>query len=222
MADKKISELTAVTDIVSGDEYVLARAGASKKIDVDDMAAGIAALYPPGGSASDVAITDTGGYFTGTDVEAALQELGAGGGGGGGGTPWNQQFLCGLGFVQLAGTWTLTLNTSFAGLCSVQSDGNNGSEVAWKVSLDAGTYDLVVIGQTSSNRAIQNFKLNGSSVGTWDAYDAGGANNFVNTETGITVATSGVYTFSILADGKNGSSSAYYIVNHMFMWLRTA
>lgn len=35
------------------------------------------------GDASDVPITDAGGYFTGTDVEAALQELGAGGGGGG-------------------------------------------------------------------------------------------------------------------------------------------
>src|SRR5574338_1026425 len=35
-------------------------------------------------AAADVSITDSGGYFTGTDVEAALQELGAGGGGGGG------------------------------------------------------------------------------------------------------------------------------------------
>lgn len=35
--------------------------------------------------AGDIGITDAGAYFTGTDVEAALQELGAGGGGGGGG-----------------------------------------------------------------------------------------------------------------------------------------
>ena len=34
-------------------------------------------------TAAEVPITDAGGYFTGTDVEAALQELGAGGGGGG-------------------------------------------------------------------------------------------------------------------------------------------
>lgn len=34
-------------------------------------------------SADEVSITDTGGYFTSTDVEGALQELGAGGGGGG-------------------------------------------------------------------------------------------------------------------------------------------
>lgn len=43
--------------------------------------------------ASAVSIVDAGGYYTGTDVEAALQEIGAGGigGGGGGGArafPW--------------------------------------------------------------------------------------------------------------------------------------
>jgi hypothetical protein len=37
-----------------------------------------------GGTASQISIVDAGAYFTGTDVEAALQELGAGGGGGGG------------------------------------------------------------------------------------------------------------------------------------------
>lgn len=222
MADTKITNLPAITDVQSGDDYVVARSGVSYKIDADDLSAGIAALYPPT-AAVDVSIADAGGYYSSTDVEGALQEIGAGGiGGGGGGVPWNQQFLCGLGFVQLAGTWALTLNTSFTGLCSAQSDGNNGSEVAWKVSLDAGTYDLVIIGQTAPNRAIQNFKLNGSSFGTWDAYDGGGTNNFVNTESGVTVGASGVYTFSILADGKNGSSSGYYIVDHMFMWLRTA
>jgi len=217
----KISDLSTVTDVVSGDEYVLARSGATKAIDADDLAAGIAALYPPS-DATSVGITDTGGYFTSTDVEGALQEIGAGGIGGSGGTPWNQHFLCGLGFVALSGTWVLTTNSSFAGLCSVESDGVDGSEVAWQVSLDEGTYTLTVIGQTSSNRAIQSFQLNGSEVASWDAYDAGGANNVVNTETGIVVATSGVYTFSILANGKNASSSSYYIVDHLFAWQRTA
>lgn len=39
-------------------------------------------------TAAEVPITDAGGYFTGTDVEAALQELGAGGGGGGTDLGW--------------------------------------------------------------------------------------------------------------------------------------
>lgn len=46
-------------------------------------ALGLGALAT-GDAAADVPITDTGAYFIATDVEGALQELGAGGGGGGG------------------------------------------------------------------------------------------------------------------------------------------
>lgn len=45
--------------------------------------AGIEANATTDQTAAEVPITDAGGHFTGTDVEAALQELGAGGGGGG-------------------------------------------------------------------------------------------------------------------------------------------
>jgi hypothetical protein len=41
MADTKISNLAAVTDVLVGDEYVLARSGASKKITAADLAAGL-------------------------------------------------------------------------------------------------------------------------------------------------------------------------------------
>lgn len=59
-------------------------------IDEDDMASDSATRTPSqqsvkayvdanaGGSASSVSITDSGAYYTGTDVEAALQEIGAG------------------------------------------------------------------------------------------------------------------------------------------------
>lgn len=70
-----------------------------------------------GGSvaAEDVSIIDTGGYFTGTDVEAALQELGAGGGGGGGGDPVSPGFKTGGAYYFMppgagtVGTLTTTL-----------------------------------------------------------------------------------------------------------------
>jgi hypothetical protein len=41
VADSKISDLSAVTDVQATDEYVLARAGTSKKIDASDLAAGL-------------------------------------------------------------------------------------------------------------------------------------------------------------------------------------
>lgn len=43
--------------------------------------------------ASAVSILDSGGYFTGEDVESALQELGAGGGGGGSVDPSNENLI---------------------------------------------------------------------------------------------------------------------------------
>ena len=44
MADSKISALAAVTDVLSTDEYVLARAGATKKITGANLKAGIAGM----------------------------------------------------------------------------------------------------------------------------------------------------------------------------------
>lgn len=42
MADSKISDLAAVTDLLGTDEFVMARSGATKKINAADLAAGIA------------------------------------------------------------------------------------------------------------------------------------------------------------------------------------
>lgn len=47
MADQKISDLTAVTDVLTTDEYVLARSGDTNKIVGQDLADGLAALMPP-------------------------------------------------------------------------------------------------------------------------------------------------------------------------------
>lgn len=47
MADTKISALSAVTDLLAGDDYVLSRSGVSYKIDGTDLAAAIIALVPP-------------------------------------------------------------------------------------------------------------------------------------------------------------------------------
>lgn len=41
MADTKISDLAAVTDVIGTDEYVLARSGATKKIDAADLIGGV-------------------------------------------------------------------------------------------------------------------------------------------------------------------------------------
>lgn len=58
--------------------------------------------------AAAVSVVDTGGYFTSTDVEGALQELGAGGGGGG--VPTSRTLTAGAG---LTGGGDLTADRTF-------------------------------------------------------------------------------------------------------------
>lgn len=125
MADTKISDLPAVTDVIGTDEYVLARSGVTKKIDATDLLV-----------AEAVSVTDSGGYFTGTDVEAALQEIGAGGLGGGGGSALSRsisQTSHGLAVgdvVRLSGTSyveaqaTSEANAEVVGIVSAVADAN--------------------------------------------------------------------------------------------------
>lgn len=60
-------------------DYATAAQGATADSAVQP---GDLATVATSGAAADVSIVDAGGYFTSTDVEGALQELGAGGGGG--------------------------------------------------------------------------------------------------------------------------------------------
>lgn len=101
MTDLPISGLTELAEApAAGDLFEvldvsdpsLAPTGTNKKVTRANLVSGLATsaeLTAHTGDSSDahdasaISIVDNGGYFTGTDVEAALQELGAGGGGGG-------------------------------------------------------------------------------------------------------------------------------------------
>ena len=60
MADSKISDLPAVTDVIGTDEYVLARSGTTNKIAVEDLLVADAVAFTPAGTIS------------ATDVQAAI------------------------------------------------------------------------------------------------------------------------------------------------------
>ncbi len=63
MADTKISDLPAVTDVIATDEYVLARSGATNKIDASDLLVADNVAFTPAGTIS------------ATDVQAAIEEV---------------------------------------------------------------------------------------------------------------------------------------------------
>jgi len=172
--------------------------------------------------ASAISVLDTNGDYTATDVEGVLAEIAPQLGGGGGLISGSQHFIAALGFTAVTGSFAFTSNSSFVPGVTCQSDGNNGSEVKWQVALAAGTYTFQVTGQSAPNRSIWSFRLNGTQFDSWDPYSGGGDNNAIHTATGITVAADGLYDFSILANGKNPSSSGYYILVHLFAFIQTA
>jgi hypothetical protein len=59
MADTKISALSAVTDVQATDEFVLARAGTTKKIDASDLATGLSGLIAYAEITSPVTVSAT-------------------------------------------------------------------------------------------------------------------------------------------------------------------
>lgn len=91
-------------------------------------------------SAANTPITDTGSYFTGTDVEAALQELGAGSGGGTTSAPFDHGAMGAAETLALSdGDWhrgTLSAN------CTITVSGftaDVGASILFKVTQDAAT-----------------------------------------------------------------------------------
>lgn len=80
--------------------------------------------------------------------------------------------------------------------------------ISWPFTSDAGTYSITLQHSKGNNRGIYTVKIDGSSVGTIDGYNAASTHN-VSVLTGIAI-TAGVHTIEFVMATKNGSSGAYY------------
>ena len=130
--------------------------------------------------------------------------------------PWNYSAI-------IAGTWAWGDNTNqmYDGAWYDSSTADQ-DQIDYIVSLAAGTYTFSVLTITSNAYGIMDVLIDGASVGTIDLYTLAAAYNVIKTITGIVVATSGLKTISILANGKNGSSSDYTLTYNNFVLFRTA
>lgn len=123
-----------------------------------------------------------------------------------------------------AGTWTMRAEgNSIFGWIWDNADANaDADNCIYKVYLAAGTYTLVVSGQTSNSKGIMDVDIDAVNVATFDMFSGGIVHNVRFKETGIVVATSGLKAIKMRVDGKNGSSSAHTIRwNFSVLW-RTA
>jgi len=97
------------------------------------------------------------------------------------------------------------------------------NEVAWDVSIPAGTYTIEGFITASTNRGIASVQIDGVEVGTIDSY-AGvlTANTPITPIAGVVVAASGRKVLKLKITGKNASSSAFFFEVQRIRLRRTA
>lgn len=101
---------------------------------------------------------------------------------------------------------------------SYQNAGANGDEFEQAFFLRAGTYDFKALGATTSTSGLIDWymKASGGSYGSafetgQDWYSGATTYNVIQTASSVTVASDGVYVIKGKVNGKNGSSTGYYI-----------
>ncbi|HLA37013.1 MAG TPA: hypothetical protein VJZ02_00935, partial [Candidatus Brocadiales bacterium] len=121
------------------------------------------------------------------------------------------------------GTWAFNVDVNQATANSFyNSTAANLDQLDYKIYLAPGTYSLSLLGLKSSNRGIIDILLDSISVGTMDTYAASTVQNNVASLAGITVSTGGLKTLSVKVNGKNASSTGYYMdISSISLW-RTA
>jgi hypothetical protein len=89
------------------------------------------------------------------------------------------------------------------------------------VDLPAGTYTIKVGTYVNTNCCILDIIIDGASVGTLDVYSAASTAGILS-KAGVVIVGSGAHTIKLLVNGKNASSSGYYLVVSFLQFLRTA
>lgn len=121
------------------------------------------------------------------------------------------------------GTWALLLLASnfLYGQFYNTSD-TDGDNLSFKLYLDAGTYTLLFLTRTAPALGIADFDLDGAEIASFDCYTANSFYNVLKKQTGIVVATAGLYTLKLRLDGKHASSTGYIaVIIYINLW-RTA
>lgn len=250
MTTAKISELTAAASSASTDLYEIETAGgASKKATAAQLltyiegAIGTAAFRALIDDASSAAILTTLGgaalaspTFTGTPAAptaaaatnttqiattAFVTAADAAGY-----TPWVipiDPILPAFG----ASGWPVPVEANnangdfYAAVQYRQSDGNQNSYVEWKIYVPAGTWNIEWWAIRNTNNGIFTWSIDGSSVGTSDAYNSALRESALSL-TSISVAASGVKLLRATMATKNASASNYYGQIYRLQLRRTA
>lgn len=104
----------------------------------------------------------------------------------------------------------------------VNTSNADGDSLSYKIFLPAGTFTLFYFTWQSGNRGILDIDIDGNEVASFDNYSSPAVKNVLHTQAGIVIASAGIKTLTIRVDGKNPSSSDYYVTPALIGFWRTA
>lgn len=118
--------------------------------------------------------------------------------------------------IVVAGNTGVTIAIGTSQLYSAyayQTTPANGDARTWGMYLAAGTYTFKVLGTLGNNQGKSDYYIDGTLVASGDDwYAASGSSNAILTHSSITVSGNGWHQFKIVVNGKNASSSNYFMV----------
>jgi hypothetical protein len=139
-------------------------------------------------------------------------------------SPSPQFFLNTAGCTAIAGTWTNAANTAeiLNQLYSNLTTNAQNDEFEFKIPLAAGTYTLNLVSVRDGTSGILTVRVDGSTVGTIDLYNAGSQVNVVSSIASIVVAATATKTINFKLETKNASSTDYVAYLTFVQFIKTA
>jgi len=151
-------------------------------------------------------------------------------------TPHTQSDISGVGYQSvlllpffydsiIQGTWSMFSSASHYGneYTHMKNTSNtDGDGIKYKVYLAKGTYTLQIYGLKGADGGIADIYIDNDKVATFDFYNDSSIGNQTFTQTGISVTSDSLKDLKIIVNGKNASSSGYYIYFSHITIFRTA
>ena len=117
------------------------------------------------------------------------------------------------------GTWDYLIDTTqFLSGTIYNTSHTQNDEVIYKFTHRRGSFTLVLLCNTDTNRAIATITVDGVAQGTIDLYSAVPVKNVLRT-LAVTIASDGTHTLSIKAATRNAAANDWYLTIGAW-WIR--
>ncbi len=125
----------------------------------------------------------------------------------GGNSHWSIQVLPWLNWKAASATPTRTQSSTRVGAAFLGTTNASGNWIEYSVPLDAGTWTITLIHDKGASYGQCDVKVDGTTVGSINQYNASTQNNQVTEITGVVVGSNGDHTVRFVNTGTGGGAS---------------